>query len=80
MKDTTESQWRMVFDHMLLGCKLTSLEALQMFGIISFPKRICEIEKHTGIVPKRERIEVTGMFGKKKHVYRYWIEPSKVSV
>jgi hypothetical protein len=80
MKTESQPQWKVALDHLLLGCKLSSLEALEMFGIISFPKRICEIEKYTGIIPERKRINTIGKLGNKTHYFEYWIPQSKVSV
>jgi hypothetical protein len=71
-------QWKVVLDHLLLGYSFTGLDALREFGIISFPKRICEIEK-IGYKVERKLVMVKGRFGEKR-VNRYWIEQSKLSV
>jgi hypothetical protein len=69
-----ESQAKAVLAYMREGHTITSLEALQLFGIISFPRRILDIEKLTGTAPKRKRIQVVNRAGKKVYVNRYWLE------
>lgn len=69
-----ESQAKAVLEWMREGNTITSLEALRRFGIISFPRRILDIEKMTGIAPKRKRIQVTNRSGKQVWVNEYWME------
>jgi len=69
-----ESQAKAVLAWMQAGNHITSLEALRRFGIISFPRRILDIEKLTGIAPKRKRIQVTNRAGKQVYVNEYWWE------
>ena len=59
---------------MQAGHTITSLEALKRFGIISFPRRILDIEKMTGTAPKRKRIQVVNRYGKTVYVNQYWWE------
>lgn len=73
-----ESQAKAVLAWMLEGHTITSLEALKRFGIISFPRRILDIEKLIGIPPKRKRIQVTNRSGKRVYVNEYWIDPDYV--
>lgn len=69
-----DTQAKRAYAYMLAGNTLTSLEALRLFGIISFPRRIKDIEKMTGNAPKRERIQVVNKYGKTVSVNKYWIE------
>lgn len=69
-----ESQAKAVLAWMRAGHTITSLEALRRFGIISFPRRILDIEKLTGIAPKRKRIQVENRAGKLVYVNEYWME------
>lgn len=69
-----ESQAKAVLAWMQAGHRITSLEALRRFGIISFPRRILDVEKLTGIAPKRKRIQVTNRSGKLVYVNEYWME------
>jgi hypothetical protein len=69
-----KSQAEAVLAWMQAGHTITSLEALQRFGIISFPRRILDIEKMTGTAPKRKRIQVTNRSGKAVYVNQYWWE------
>ena len=57
------SQADRVLAYMKAGGTLTSLEALKLFGIISFPKRICELEKR-GFKFKRTSEPFTNEYGK----------------
>lgn len=79
MKQTTEkdSQEIMVLKTLLLGYKMTGLDALKLFGIISFPKRISTL-RQMGHKIEQQSITVKGRFGQKR-VNQYWIKPSKVS-
>lgn len=65
-----QAQWQKAYEYMKDGSSLTSLTALTELGIISFPKRICEMEAR-GIKVKRERITVLDRDNEKKHVIRY---------
>lgn len=69
-----ESQAKAVLAYMQDGNTITSLEALRLFGIISFPRRILDIEKLTGVAPKRRRVKVTNRSGKEVYVNEYWWE------
>jgi hypothetical protein len=75
---TETPQYLTVLNYLLLGMKLTSLEALTMFGIISFPKRISQIED-IGIKVDRKTTTVKGRFGEKR-VNVYWISQNKLSI
>lgn len=68
------SQAQAVLAWMRAGNTITSLEALQRFGIISFPRRILDIEKMTGTAPKRKRIQIVNRAGKTVYVNQYWWE------
>lgn len=69
-----ESQAKAVLDWFQQGKTLTSLEALKRFGIISFPRRVLDVEKLTGVAPKRRRIQVVNRAGKTVYVNEYWME------
>ena len=69
-----ESQAKAVLAYLMEGHTITSLEALRRFGIISFPRRILDIEKMTGKAPNRRRITVQNRSGKNVSVCEYWIE------
>lgn len=69
-----KSQAQAVLAWMRAGHTITSLEALKRFGIISFPRRILDIEKMTGTAPKRKRIQVVNRAGKTVYVNQYWME------
>ena len=69
-----DSQAKAVLAWMQAGHTITSLEALKRFGIISFPRRILDIEKMTGTAPKRKRIQVVNRAGKTVYVNQYWME------
>lgn len=69
-----DSQAKAVLAYMREGNTITPFEALRLFGIISFPRRILDIEKLTGIAPKRRRIQVTNRHGKQVYCNEYWWE------
>ena len=69
-----DSQAKAVLAWMREGHTITSLEALRRFGIISFPRRILDIEKMTGTAPKRKRIQVVNRAGKSVYCNEYWWE------
>jgi hypothetical protein len=49
---------------------ITSLEALEKLGIMSFPKRICELER-MGYIVKKKTETVVNRWGNKVTVKRY---------
>lgn len=51
---------------------ITSYEAMMELGIMSFPKRICEVEA-MGFLIKRKMETVVNRFGKKVSVRRYYL-------
>jgi hypothetical protein len=65
-----KAQWLEAYEYMQNKGSLTSLTALTELGIISFPKRICEIERK-GIKVNRRRIEVVDRNGNIKRVMEY---------
>ena len=69
-----DSQAKAVLAWMRDGHTITSLEALRRFGIISFPRRILDIQKMTGIAPKRRRIKAVNRYGKEVSCNEYWWE------
>jgi len=65
-----ETQASKVLKYLKKGFSLTSLSALQRFSIISFPKRICEIQA-MGYKIDKKRIAVINKFGERVYVIRY---------
>ena len=68
------SQVKTIYNYLLAGNTLTSLDALRIFGVARLASRICDITKQTGITPNRKRIQVTNRHGKEVWVNEYWIE------
>lgn len=69
-----QSQAKAALEYMREGNTITSLEALRLFGIISFPRRILDIEKMTGTAPRRRRILTENRYGKPVYVNEYWMD------
>ena len=68
MAQTTE-----ILNHMLTGGRITSLEAIKLWGCTRLSGRIFDIEQ-MGYKVERRMIEVPTRNGKTK-VAEYWIEP-----
>jgi len=68
------SQAKTIYNYLLEGNHITSMDALHIFGVARLASRICDIEKQTGIAPSRRRIKVTNRFGKEVSVNEYWID------
>lgn len=68
------SQRKAIFEYLMRGNTLTSMEALKRFGAARLPNRILEIERMTGKAPNRRRITVKNRAGKNVSVCEYWIE------
>ena len=64
------SQVKMALEYMREHGSITSLEAIQELGIMSLPKRICELDKMGYIIKKRKEM-VTNRYGKRVVVKRY---------
>lgn len=64
------AQAEMALAYMKEHGSITSLEAIQELGIMSFPKRICELEK-MGYLIKRKTEKVVNRYGKQVSVKRY---------
>lgn len=58
-------QCKAIFDHLLRGGSISTLEAMRDFGCCRLSERIREIET-TGIIIDRERVKIG-----KKHYMRY---------
>lgn len=73
------SQARRILAYMKEGHRITGLLALKKFGVLSFTRRICDIEQIIGYPPERRRIQVENRFGKLIWVNEYWLkeEPTK---
>jgi hypothetical protein len=65
-----KAQWQEAYEYMKEYGSLTSLTALTKLGIISFPKRICEMEMRN-IKVDRKRIQVIDRHGEVKRVLEY---------
>lgn len=70
MRAKTETQAQKVLKHLKKGRSLTSLSALRLFSVISFPKRICEILA-MGYEVEKKRIAVINKFGERVYVNKY---------
>lgn len=64
------SQAQRVLNVLRTGSSLTSLDALKDLSIISFPKRICELEKD-GYIINSVRVAVKNRFKEKVTVNSY---------
>ena len=60
---TSASQTKQILEYMKQGNKITPLEALRKFGCFRLTSRIWDIERLTGVRPKRERIKVQNAEG-----------------
>lgn len=67
---SSESQEKQIFSYMMDGNRITSLEALQLFGCIRLASRISDIRRnHPEVNIKVERIETAT----KKKVAQYYV-------
>ena len=64
------TQVKLALEYMREHGSITSLEAIQELGIMSLPKRICELDKMGYIIKKRKEM-VTNRYGKRVIVKRY---------
>ena len=69
-----ERQKMLVYNYLMAGHTITSLEAIEKFGITRLSAVIYNIEKMTGRAPSRRMIPVTNRYGKTVRVAEYWIE------
>lgn len=69
-----ERQRQTVYNHMMSGRTITSLQAIKLYGITRLSARIMDIEKAYGITPNRRRITVTNRNGRNVSVCEYWID------
>lgn len=69
-----EQQRKTVYNHMMSGHTITSLQAIKLYGITRLSARIMDIEKAYGITPSRRRITVTNRNGRNVSVCEYWID------
>jgi len=68
---TSASQTKQILEYMKQGNKITPLEALRKFGCFRLTSRIWDIERLTGVRPKRERIKVQNAEGQQVYVMQY---------
>ncbi len=68
---TSASQTKQILEYMKQGNKITPLEALRKFGCFRLTSRIWDIERLTGIRPKRERIKIQNAEGQQVYVMQY---------
>lgn len=69
-----ERQKMLVYNYLMAGHTITSLEAIEKFGITRLSAVIFNIEKMTGRAPSRRMIPVTNRYGKTVRVAEYWID------
>ena len=69
-----ERQKMLVYNYLMAGHTITSLEAIEKFGITRLSAVIYNIEKMTGRAPSRRMIPVTNRYGKTVRVAEYWID------
>ena len=69
-----ERQCQTVYNYLLAGNTITSLEAIRKWGITRLSARIVDIEKMTGKAPNRRRINVKNRNGRTVSVSEYWID------
>ena len=69
-----ERQKMVVYRYLLDGHTITSMEAIQKFGITRLSAVIFDIGKMTGKAPSRTMIPVVNRYGKTVRVAKYWIE------
>ena len=69
-----DRQKMIVYNYLLAGHTITSLEAIEKFGITRLSAVIFNIEKMTGKAPNRRMIPVLNRYGKTVRVAEYWIE------
>lgn len=69
-----ERQRQIVYNYLLAGNTITSLEAIRKWGITRLSARIMDIEKMTGKAPSRRRINVKNRNGRTVSVCEYWID------
>lgn len=67
-------QRQLVYEYLMAGNTITSLQAIQMFGITRLSAVIYQIEKMTGKAPNRKRIVVPNRAGINVSVCVYWID------
>ena len=66
------NQKQRVHNHLKQGYYLTSAQAYELFGIVSFPKRICEL-KEIGVIVKSRWRTVKTRFGEYTRVKEYYL-------
>ena len=66
------NQKQRVYSHLKQGNTLTSADAYELFGIVSFPKRICEVKEMDVIVKDRWK-RVKTRFGEYTRVKEYYL-------
>lgn len=72
--ESSASQCKRIIAYMKAGHRITGLDALRLFGVLSFTRRICDIEEMLGYPPQRQRIQVENRYGKMIYVNEYWLE------
>lgn len=67
---SSESQTKRIFAHLMDGKRITSLEALKLFGCMRLASRISDIRRdHPEVNIKVEKVETTT----KKRVAQYYV-------
>lgn len=67
------TQAERVLEHLQTGGTITSLSALERFGIIQLPRRIYDLKKAGWPIRSRMR-EVTNRYEQTVRVKEYWLE------
>lgn len=69
----TDTQNKMLFDHLMTGSEITGLDALRWFGISCLPRRVMDVEEDYNVRIDREWMDIKTKFGKKR-VLKYFIK------
>ena len=69
-----QKQRQIVYNWMMAGNTITSLQAFKMFGITRLSAVIFDIGAMTGKAPERKRITVKNRNGRNVSVCEYWIQ------
>lgn len=74
--DTTESQCRMILQHLQSGLSITADEAGERFGCRRLASRINDL-KNRGFQIEKEMIRATNRYGKPVRFARYFLKKQK---
>lgn len=74
IKPKPRKQWQVILAYVQDGHRITSGQVWNDFGYSRLSDIVYKIEKRTGIVLKRRRIDVLNRNGEKCNVAEYWYE------